>query len=98
MALRGEKEFDTEFRVVWPDGTIHNIRALAIVQRNASGQPLRMIGTNWDITIHKQAEAELRQANVELERATALANTMAAQAEVANAAKRNRAVSRIASE
>ena len=57
MALRGEKEFDTEFRVVWPDGSIHFIRALAIVQRDASGQPLRMIGTNWDITENKQNEA-----------------------------------------
>ena len=51
LALRGEKEFDTEFRVFWPDGTIHNIRALAVVQRDSSGTPLRMIGTNWDITV-----------------------------------------------
>ncbi|MGA2228674.1 MAG: diguanylate cyclase, partial [Syntrophobacteraceae bacterium] len=58
-ALRGEKEFNTEFRVVWPDGTMHNIRALAIVQRDASGQPLRMIGTNWDITAQKLAEDTL---------------------------------------
>ena len=27
MALRGEKEFDTEFRVVWPNGTIRHINA-----------------------------------------------------------------------
>ena len=59
MALRGEKEFNTEFRVVWPDGTVHHVRALAIVQRNASGQPLRMIGTNWDITAQKRAEDAL---------------------------------------
>jgi diguanylate cyclase (GGDEF)-like protein len=59
MALRGENEFNTEFRVVWPDGTIHNIRSLAIVQRNTSGQPLRMIGTNWDITAQKLAEDAL---------------------------------------
>ena len=61
MALRGEKEFDTEFRVLWPDGTIRNIRALAIVQRDASGKPLRMIGTNWDITERKKAEEALRE-------------------------------------
>ncbi len=59
MALRGEKEFDTEFRVLWPDGTVHDIRALAKVQHDASGRPLRMIGTNWDITVRKQAEATL---------------------------------------
>ena len=64
MALRGEKEFDTEFRVVWPDGSIHNIRALAQVQRDAVGQPLHMIGTNWDITVQKQAEVALRDSEI----------------------------------
>ncbi|MCX6064939.1 MAG: PAS domain S-box protein [Chloroflexi bacterium] len=39
-ALRGEKEYDTEFRVVWPDGSVHNIRALALVQRDGAGEPL----------------------------------------------------------
>jgi PAS domain S-box-containing protein len=66
MALRGEKEFDTEFRVLWPDGTIRTIRALAIVQRDASGTPLRMIGTNWDITAQKNVEGALGQANMKL--------------------------------
>jgi len=61
-AISGEKEFDTEFRVVWPDGTIHNIKALAIVQRDELGKPLRMIGTNWDITEKKIAEEKLIKA------------------------------------
>ena len=60
-ALRGEQEFNTEFRVLWPNGTIRNVRALAFVQRDASGRPLRMIGTNWDITAQKQAEDRLRE-------------------------------------
>jgi len=55
-ALRGEKEFDTEFRVLWPSGTIHHIRAMALVQRDAAGQPLHMIGTNWDITGQKRSQ------------------------------------------
>jgi len=60
MALKGEKEFDTEFRVTWPDGSVHNIRAMALVQRDDSGKPLQMIGTNWDITVQKQTEEALR--------------------------------------
>ncbi len=60
MALRGEKEFDTEFRVVWPDGTIHTIRGLANVERDASGKAIRLIGTNYDITERKRAEEALR--------------------------------------
>ncbi|MFZ4572670.1 MAG: PAS domain-containing protein, partial [Bacteroidales bacterium] len=56
MAILSEKEFDTEFRVVWPDNSIHNIRALAVVQHDDSGKALRMIGTNWDITELRKAE------------------------------------------
>ncbi len=67
-ALRGEKDFDTEFRVLWPDGTIHNLRALAVVQRDAFGKPLRMIGTNWDITAQKQAAEDLKRQSLELEK------------------------------
>jgi PAS domain S-box-containing protein len=60
QALRGEKEFDTEFRVLWPDKTIRNIRAMAVVQRDSSGNPTHMIGTNWDITDQKLLEAKLK--------------------------------------
>jgi PAS domain S-box-containing protein len=58
MALFGEKEYSSEFRVSWPDGSVHNIKALAIVQRDESGKALRMIGTNWDITELRNAEKE----------------------------------------
>ena len=61
QALRREKEFDTEFRVLWPDGSIRNIRALAIVQHDSDGKPLRMIGTNWDITEQKNSEEVIRE-------------------------------------
>jgi PAS domain S-box-containing protein len=67
MALHGTKEFDTEFRVRWPNGTIRNIRALGSVERDATGRALHMIGTNWDITVLKQTEAELQRSNSELE-------------------------------
>ena len=59
MALCGEKEFDTAFRVVRPDGSMRHIRAMATVLRDPDGAPLRMIGTNWDITEQKSAEEAL---------------------------------------
>jgi len=86
-ALRGEKEFDTEFRVRWPDGTVRDIRALALVQRDASGRPTHMIGTNWDITEIKHTEERLRDANHRLEEAGVLARDLAAQAQAATNAK-----------
>jgi PAS domain S-box-containing protein len=58
-SLAGEIEFNTEFRVLWPSGAIHTLRALAVVQRDSAGQPLRMLGTNWDISPQKKIEADL---------------------------------------
>jgi PAS domain S-box-containing protein len=60
-ALSGNKEYDTEFRVLTPDGTIKYIKAYAQVLRNPKGSPLRMTGTNQDITALKQAENMLRE-------------------------------------
>lgn len=60
QALRGEKDFNIEFRVVWPDGSTHNIRGMALVERDSDGHPLHMIGTNWDITEQKKMEEKLR--------------------------------------
>lgn len=61
-ALTNKENYDTEFRVRWPDGSIHNIRALASVKFDAAGQPLRMTGTNWDITELKQSQQALQRA------------------------------------
>ena len=58
-AIKGENEFNTEFRIIWVDGSIHIIRALAVVEHDESGKPVHLIGTNWDITEQKQAEKEL---------------------------------------
>lgn len=61
QALKGGPGLDTQFRVIWADQSIHEIRALAVVQRDASQGPLRLIGTNWDITEEKAIAAALRQ-------------------------------------
>lgn len=61
MAISGVKDFNTEFRVVWQDGTVHFIRALAIVQKDDAGKPVKMTGTNWDISAQKNAEQSLRE-------------------------------------
>ncbi|MDO9326682.1 MAG: PAS domain S-box protein [Methanoregula sp.] len=61
MAIQGKKEFDNEFRVVWPDGTIHFHHASALVHLDASGKPVSMVGTNYDITGQKQGEEKIRK-------------------------------------
>ena len=65
LAIGGEKDYDLEFRVIWPDHSVHNVRALAFVVRDGAGTPLRMIGTNWDITEQKATEATLLKAKQE---------------------------------
>lgn len=59
LALNGVKEFDTEFRVIWPNGSIRHIRAISSIERDASGRAIRMIGTNWDRTERKASEDEI---------------------------------------
>ncbi len=56
LAIEGRKEFNSEYRTIWPDGSIHHIRALALVQRDDHGKPTRMVGTSWDITEEKNLE------------------------------------------
>jgi len=73
-ALRGERDFNTEFRVIWPDKSVHFIKGSALVDRNSKGEAIRMIGVNWDITKERNAEEvlqihlnELQRSNQELE-------------------------------
>ncbi len=57
-ALNGEKDFDIEFRVLRPDGTVKHLKANGLVIMGADRKPDRMLGINADITKQKQAEAE----------------------------------------
>ncbi|WP_321288465.1 CHASE domain-containing protein [uncultured Sunxiuqinia sp.] len=66
MALRGEKEFITEFRVIRPDKSVHHIDATGIVIRDNSGNALRMLGTNIDVTEKKNAEKLLKESEKRL--------------------------------
>ncbi len=48
-----------EFRVLWPDGSVHWIFGRATIVRDPAGRPLRAYGTNADVTERKHAEEEL---------------------------------------
>tara|TARA_R110002050_G_scaffold274861_1_gene419488 strand:+ start:3192 stop:4286 length:1095 start_codon:yes stop_codon:yes gene_type:complete len=52
-------ELDIEYRIVRPDSTIRNIRSLAHIYFNGKGRPVRMVGTNLDITDSKEYEQTL---------------------------------------
>jgi diguanylate cyclase (GGDEF)-like protein/PAS domain S-box-containing protein len=59
-------DYNTEFRVVWPQGTIRYLSVRGKVYKDESGTPERMTGLSWDITKRRQAEDDLRAANDKL--------------------------------
>lgn len=58
LTMAGVRDFNTEFRVVWPNGTIRYIKAIAAALRKSDGTVTRIIGTNWDISEIRFAEEE----------------------------------------
>lgn len=68
-ALRGEKAFDPEFRVVHPDGTIRHLKANAVVLRDADGRAVRMTGLNRDITEKRRMATEREHLQAQLNQA-----------------------------
>jgi PAS domain S-box-containing protein len=58
-AIKGARDFNTEFRVVWPSGEVRFIRAFGVIQKDSEGKPRNLIGTNWDITELKRTRLEL---------------------------------------
>ena len=71
---RVEQAFETgettewEWRVVWPDASVHWLAGRWRVFKDRSGKPLRMTGINIDITERKRAE-ELRASEAALREA-----------------------------
>ncbi|OSM00224.1 PAS domain-containing hybrid sensor histidine kinase/response regulator [Magnetofaba australis] len=69
QCLHGGLEFAGEFRILWPNGGERTVSAAAVVERDAEGQPLRMIGVNWDITRQKTQERIIMDAVRQAEKA-----------------------------
>jgi len=72
-ALRTRSEFETEYRVIWPDLSEHWLVLRGRVLCGADGKPVRMTGINMDITERKKAEESLRAIQERLRRAQAAA-------------------------
>jgi PAS domain S-box-containing protein len=46
----GADTFELDFRIVWPDGSVHWTHGAGRLFRDETGRPVRMIGTGQDIT------------------------------------------------
>ena len=60
-ALHNQTDYKAEYRVVYPDGTVHWVWGKGRAIYNGSGQPTRMIGVMLDISDRKEAEEILRK-------------------------------------
>ena len=60
-AIDGVRPYELEYRVVWPDGSVHMMQVTGKVTRDASGKAIRMVGANWDVTEARKLSAELAQ-------------------------------------
>lgn len=65
--LEGIGSGDIEYRVVWPDRSVHWIFGRATVVRDSSGRAIRVYGTNADVTERRVAEEELARRARQLE-------------------------------
>lgn len=55
QAIEGKKGYDTEYRVVWPDHSIHYVASRAKIIYEAN-EAVSMIGTCWDISERKRLD------------------------------------------
>lgn len=63
--------FSREYRVIWPDGSLHWVSGLGRFEFNAEGAPERMRGVVLETTARKLAEEQLRASRATFEAAMA---------------------------
>ena len=64
---------DGEWRIIWPDGSVHWIAGRWRMFKDKQGRPLRALGVDIDITKRKQMEEALRASEAELREAQRVA-------------------------
>ncbi len=69
-AMSGGREYDIEFRVRWPDGSIHWLWSKGQFYLDAEGRPIHVAGLQADVTERRQAEEAHRLATRAIEAST----------------------------
>src|SRR6185503_19920173 len=60
-AVEKGRDVYAEYRVVWPDGTMHYMTSRGRAFTDESGKPVRMTGVTIDVNESKAAEQALRE-------------------------------------
>ncbi|MEH2205727.1 MAG: PAS domain S-box protein [Nostoc sp.] len=66
QVLQGKQEYNVEFRIVQPSREIRYLKGYGILKRDQQGEPVRMIGVNYDISERQAALRDRQQAEQEL--------------------------------
>ncbi len=65
-SLATARPFHGEYRIIWPDGSLHWIEAKGSADYDEQGNATRVVGVNLDVTERKMLELRLARSNAEL--------------------------------
>src|SRR6516164_1826697 len=65
-AIHSGEDFDSEYRLILPDGVVRWMSTRGSVQFDHAGKPARLLGISMDITARKQAELDAQRDRSEL--------------------------------
>ncbi|WP_428419017.1 PAS domain-containing protein [Methylibium sp.] len=60
-AIAHGTKLEVDFRVVWPDGSIHHLHSAGRVLADNQGKPTKLIGVDWDVTPLRELNARLAE-------------------------------------
>jgi signal transduction histidine kinase/DNA-binding response OmpR family regulator len=66
--VRDGSDYDTEYRVIWPNGELHWVMVRGRATYDATGRARRMAGVSLDVTERKRLHEALQQSESELAR------------------------------
>jgi len=69
-AIAEKSEYEVDFRILLPDGSVKHIHTVGHPVLNGSGDLVQFVGSSTDITERKHAEEALRQAQTDLAHAS----------------------------
>jgi diguanylate cyclase len=61
VAIKSGSKQNTEFRVVWADGSVHHLQSASRVSHDSQGRPQRLIGVTWDVTPLRELTVRLAE-------------------------------------
>jgi PAS domain S-box-containing protein len=60
-AIAARSDFDIEYRVIWPDGSLHWIHVQGKIIVNDDGKPALLVGVSQNATDRRESERRLRE-------------------------------------